>query len=416
VEHISAGLMQILKRKMEEARSATPAGHLTERQRRVLEQFRQAQSARATAEQNAAESRQKQSKAASGKLDWEHEAAWRRRLAALSVTALILTAAVIATYWGLQPCNWLDSALGHRSGCVRRLATYTQYYIPGLLLSPDGQTLVVAADSVRGLDTSSGNQVFVLQGSRPLPWGFSPDGRILYATSGSWVVSRFDTANGQEVGSYKGGGSDYARDLSPDFRLVAATSSDSSKKDYSVKIWDVSSGRLLQTLAGHTQEIQDAIFSPDGSIVATASWDDSLRLWDTQSGRLLRAIKSPDRYSGYSPDHPIFSRDGRILAVEYGGRPWLWGVNTGQEYRSWGDTDFGVIGGMAFSPSSRLLAVCGSSRLALLDVTTGSELASYGRQTDQGCAVIFSLDGRTLFSGGRDGAVKVWRIPQKLVE
>jgi WD40 repeat protein len=53
--------------------------------------------------------------------------------------------------------------------------------------------------------------------------------------------------------------------------------------DTKARIWDVASGRLLATLEGHTGEVVDAEFSPDGSRVVTASWDGTAKIWDVQS-------------------------------------------------------------------------------------------------------------------------------------
>jgi WD40 repeat protein len=48
-----------------------------------------------------------------------------------------------------------------------------------------------------------------------------------------------------------------------------------------VYLWDVNSGRLLQTFLGHTSEVASVAFSPDGRFALSAGWDgdDVLRLW-----------------------------------------------------------------------------------------------------------------------------------------
>lgn len=43
----------------------------------------------------------------------------------------------------------------------------------------------------------------------------------------------------------------------------------------------------LMTLAGHTESVNACAFSPDGSRVVSASYDNTLKLWDAQTGAEL---------------------------------------------------------------------------------------------------------------------------------
>ncbi len=56
--------------------------------------------------------------------------------------------------------------------------------------------------------------------------------------------------------------------FSPDGTKVVTASLDST-----AKIWDVTTGALLYTLAGHTNALYSAAFSPDSTTVVTASRD-----------------------------------------------------------------------------------------------------------------------------------------------
>jgi WD40 repeat protein len=69
--------------------------------------------------------------------------------------------------------------------------------------------------------------------------------------------------------------------FSPDGKRVATASLD--KK---VKMWDVSSGKLLLTIS-HQAEVTSVAFTPDGMHLAAATSDHSAHLYDLRDQNLL---------------------------------------------------------------------------------------------------------------------------------
>ena len=60
-----------------------------------------------------------------------------------------------------------------------------------------------------------------------------------------------------------------------------------------VRLCDVSSGKLLADLKGHSAEILALAISPDGSQLASGSQDGTIRLWDLSSRSALIVLRSP---------------------------------------------------------------------------------------------------------------------------
>ncbi|NJM94909.1 MAG: hypothetical protein HC842_09800, partial [Cytophagales bacterium] len=81
--------------------------------------------------------------------------------------------------------------------------------------------------------------------------------------------------------------------FSPDGSAVLSAS-----RDMSLCRWDWATGRLIQRYRGHTDWVWCAVFSPDGRHLATASMDKSIKVWDAAEFRLLKVIDKA-RHAGH---------------------------------------------------------------------------------------------------------------------
>jgi WD40 repeat protein len=93
--------------------------------------------------------------------------------------------------------------------------------------------------------------------------------------------------------------------FSPDGRTVVTAG-----PDHTAVICDIATAAVVRRLDGHTEAVRDAVFSPDGKLVATAG-DGTARLWDAASGREVHRFAS--HTSGV--ESVAFSADGKLLAT-----------------------------------------------------------------------------------------------------
>jgi dipeptidyl aminopeptidase/acylaminoacyl peptidase len=194
---------------------------------------------------------------------------------------------------------------------------------------------------------------------------------------------------------------------SPDGTHVAT-----SGKDHVVRLWDAATHRCLRELKGHTDSVYGVSFSPDGRRLATASADRHLRVWSVPAGeQLLRLAAGGEQFA------VAFSPDGRKIAVVGSGTVALYDAVRGTLLRRLaGHTD--RVLGVAFSPDGRRLATsCGTAgyggtaggEVKLWDVDKGDQLAVLPGVRGV-LTVAFSPDGRRLAGACIDGTVKLWEV------
>jgi WD40 repeat protein len=153
--------------------------------------------------------------------------------------------------------------------------------------------------------------------------------------------------------------------------------------------------------------------SRDGRILATVS-QYTVSLWDATSGQNLLVLQNGDNESIFAP---AFSRDGSLLATvstaqryKIEGHLLLWNPATGERLGSIDNLSY--PGCASFNPAGTLIAV-GGNTLYLVDPSTKEIVQQIDRPHQNGgtAPVVFNPNGEVLATGGRDGTVKLWKLP-----
>ena len=92
--------------------------------------------------------------------------------------------------------------------------------------------------------------------------------------------------------------------FSPDGNLLATASYDNN-----VNLWTVADGKPVRTIAAHKEPVSAIDFSPDGKILVSCSADRLIRLWNPADGVQIRELPG----HGDTVNCIRFSRDGKTL-------------------------------------------------------------------------------------------------------
>ncbi|KAF9025025.1 WD40 repeat-like protein [Hymenopellis radicata] len=238
--------------------------------------------------------------------------------------------------------------------------------------------------------------------------------------------------------------------FSPD-NLKLASAAVHYSSDKSIRIWDSTTGELLQELVGHTDNITCVLFSDDGAYIVSASHDMSIRIWDVLTGEQLKQLLghtnsvnavafshdtqyivsgSKDKFVCIWARDPkvddqlrqldghmgivesvVFSHDDtQVVSSSHDKSVRIWDVKTGQQVRELtGHTK--IIWSVACSPCGpQIVSGSADNSIRIWDASTGIELKQFNIHTSDVTSVAFSHDGQKIVSGSADNSIQIWDV------
>ncbi|XOV70614.1 MAG: protein kinase [Verrucomicrobiota bacterium] len=238
---------------------------------------------------------------------WERKIKWARRkpsIAALSVLVVLLSVFGLGGLFlqtlqkqaALEKAHQaaMDLATARAPVLTARKVMRHEDRAASLVFSMDGSNILTSSKDTKARvwNAFSGELLLVLEGSNgSLSHAeFSPDESMILTLS---IDEGF-----------------YYPHLSPMGEPIATWEGPWNGEN-KVRLWDAKTGEIRHVLEGHSAQVTDARFSPDGQWVVTSSLDKTAVIWESSTGRKMHVLTGHEA----SVASVEFTPDGQSIAT-----------------------------------------------------------------------------------------------------
>ncbi|XP_070567107.1 apoptotic protease-activating factor 1-like [Ptychodera flava] len=177
--------------------------------------------------------------------------------------------------------------------------------------------------------------------------------------------------------------------------------------DWSVKIWDVITGKEIADLMGHDKPVKACSFSPDGIYLVSCSQDCTAKVWNIAKEDWVTDYKG---HNGQITSC-CFSPDGNNVASSSENIIQIWIALTGQYLHSCESKTASLVLHCTYSPNGDLIAAGLSDfSIQIWNATSCDTLAVFKGHSGWVYVVDFDCDGKRLLSGSDDGTTMIWDV------
>ncbi len=185
--------------------------------------------------------------------------------------------------------------------------------------------------------------------------------------------------------------------------LPEGVSAVSSGLDGTIRLWDISQGRMQQVLYANRDEIFALAISQDGSKIASTEYKGQVRVLEI----FEKNVKHLTGSLGWSADVAFSPDSNKVVSWSMDGDIWIWDSRKGElagtfkgKKNKWGMA-------LAWSPDGTCVAA-GRIAITIWDVESKKQIRTLEGHKDFIRDIVFSPDGKYLASASMDKTIRVW--------
>ena len=319
-----------------------------------------------------------------------------------------------------QPSVW-DLTLGERAVTMESKHAWQIWEIA---FSPDGQTIATASldKTAKIWDAHTGRLLKTLEGhhDRVKSVTYSHNGKYVLTTTGKqWPYNKAGPVSARVWNVRTGKAVSEFKSHIDSITKVAFTRDDTrvltSSDDHTVRLWEVGTGKELQTLT-HDSKLVSAQFSDDESMILTSTSgmpsnyvkprpkarpEAAMKLWETATGKELMRKASPQ------PVNAAFNTDDDQILTAVRGLITYWDAKSGKQLTTVREPYLGTV--VEFCPTGKHFVVLPPEGPAeLWSVAKKKQIRKL--TINEPFRTFFSDDGASLYSLTRAGDFRVWPL------
>ncbi len=302
--------------------------------------------------------------------------------------------------------------LGRHTAAVRSLA-----------VTPDGLFVISAGDDgeIRLWDLESRSEVARMTGPQDqtgiiYQLVLSGDGKLAYSGLYSGRIAVWDLEAGQLLNYLDGSpGAVTSLSVTPDGRRLVsaglpsaqADATTEQRRDYRVRVWDLSTGRLDHEMGGHQGVINSVCVTRDGGFALSASEDRTLRVWDLGTFREHRRLTGHTRTVSCVA---IAANGVRAISGSWDNTLRVWRLQNGGELgKLEGHTS--IVYAVSITPDGeRAVSVSGDTTGIVWYLDSGQELGRLRGHSAAVRCVAVTPDGKRAVTASDDRSLRIWDL------
>lgn len=231
----------------------------------------------------------------------------------------------------------------------------------------------------------------------------SPDCKTL-VSAGDELIRVWDINTGQLLNTLNGHLKPITSlCLSGDGTILA-----SGSRDKTVSLWRLPEGNLIGNLSANTASVWSLAMTKSAKLIASASYQE-IRLWQYPQSRLFKNLRGHQR----EVEKVILSQDDSLLIAGGGTKDnsiRVWRLPEGDHlYNLFGHQD--AICDLAVTSDNKILASASKDHtIKLWSLEEGKEIATLEGHLGRVWCLAITSDNENLVTGGDDGTVKIWSL------